>query len=133
MINYIIILTLYTLYIFYLSLNQNATSSAFKTPESEEDSDNDDSPPTIGNNEEAKELFVNADGSQGSSSESDEDGDEDEEGDDKLEQWGDVTSTGRNPNLLIISRCLTMGQLTVSMCQANTETHRFMISPRRVM
>ena len=109
MINYIIILTLYTLYIFYLSLNQNATSSAFKTPESEEDSDDDDSPPTIGNNEDAKELFDNADGSQDSSSESDEDEDEDEEGDDKLEQWGDVTSTERNPSLLIIEQMFNNG------------------------
>ena len=95
------------MYIFYLSLNQNATSSAFKTPESEEDSDDDDSPPTIGNNEDAKELFDNADGSQDSSSESDED--EDEEGDYKLKQWWDVTSTGRNPNLLIIEQMFNNG------------------------
>ena len=109
MINYIIILTLYTLYIFYLSLNQNATSSPLKTPESDEDSDADDSPPTIGNNEDAKELFDNADGSQDSSSESDEDEDEDEEGDYKLKRWGDVTSTGRNPSLLIIEQMFNNG------------------------
>lgn len=106
-----IILTLYTLYILYLSLNQNATSSPLKTPESDEDSDADDSPPTIGNNEDAKELFDNADGSQDSSSESDEDEDEDEdeEGDYKLKRWGDVTSTGRNPSLSIIEQMFNNG------------------------